>query len=54
MRGLAAGRVLHRTGYDIANLNVGISIAFAVLAIVMLVVLRIGLYMVTMPAIPAT
>ena len=39
---------------DIAKLGIGVSIAFAVLAIAALVALPIGLYMVTTPAIPAS
>lgn len=50
----ALGYMLYRAGREIAKLNIGISIAFAVLAIVVLVALPIGLYMVTMPAISAT
>lgn len=50
----ALGYMLYRAARDIAKLGIGISIAFAVLAIAVLVALPIGLYMVTMPAIPAS
>lgn len=50
----ALGYMLYRAARDIAKLNIGISIAFAVLAIAVLVALPIGLYMLTVPAIPAS
>jgi len=48
------GYMLYRAARDIAKLGIGISIAFAVLAIALLVALPIGIYMVTTPAIPAS
>ena len=50
----ALGYMLYRAARDIAKLGIGVSIAFAVLAIAVLVALPIGLYMLTMPAIPAS
>jgi hypothetical protein len=50
----ALGYMLYRAGRDIAKLGIGVSIAFAVLAIAVLVALPIGLYMLTVPAIPAS
>ena len=50
----ALGYMLYRAARDIAKFGIGISIAFAVLTIAVLVALPIGLYMVTIPAIPAT
>jgi hypothetical protein len=50
----ALGYMLYRAARDIARLGIGVSIAFAVLAIAVLVALPIGLYMVTTPAIPAS
>ncbi len=50
----ALGYMLYRAARDIAKLGVGVSIAFAVLTIAVLVALPIGLYMVTTPAIPAS
>ncbi|MDP1732366.1 MAG: hypothetical protein Q8L54_14570 [Devosia sp.] len=48
------GYMLYRAARDIAKLGIGTSIAFAVLAIAVLVALPIGIYMVTMLAIPAS
>lgn len=50
----ALGYLLYREARDIAHLNMGISIAFAVLTVAVLVALPIGLYMVSTPAIPAS
>lgn len=49
----ALGYLLYRAAREIAKLGIGVSIAFAVLAIAALVALPIGLYMLTVPAIPA-
>ncbi|MHB1110234.1 MAG: hypothetical protein ACYCZU_07965 [Devosia sp.] len=49
----ALGYMLYRAARDIAKLSIGVSIAFAVLAIAVLVAPPIGLYMLTVPAIPA-
>lgn len=49
----ALGYMLYRAAREIAKLGIGVSIAFAVLEIAVLVALPIGLYMLTMPAIPA-
>jgi hypothetical protein len=50
----ALGYMFYRLARYMARLSIGISIAFAVLSIVVLVALPIGLYMVTMPANPAS
>jgi hypothetical protein len=50
----ALGYMLYRAARDIAKLGIGVSIAFAVLSVAVLVALPIGLYMLTMPAIPAS
>lgn len=48
------GERFNLTGRGLARVGIGVSVAFAVLAIAVLVVPPIGLYMVTMPAIPAS
>lgn len=46
--------MLYRLARDVGKLRVGVAVAFAILGIGALVALPIGLYMVTMPAIPAS
>lgn len=47
------GYMLYRLAREIADLGMGISIAFALLTVVLLVALPIGLYMLLMPELPA-
>jgi hypothetical protein len=48
----ALGYMLYRAAREIAKLGIGVSIAFAVLAIAVLVALPIGLYMLSVPRSP--
>ena len=48
----ALGYLLYREARDIAGMRMGVSIAFAVLTVAVLVALPIGLYMLTTPATP--
>jgi len=46
------GYMLYRLARDIAKLSLGISVAFAILGVVLLVAIPIGLYMLLMPDLP--